>query len=139
MIRRPPRSTLFPYTTLFRSPDGRCAYGALAARATGPAGGGPLRRPQEDRQAAREGRVAREGRAAPARRAPLLPLRHGGGAAAVRSVVREDALARRAGARRVSARGVQDHPRALAGDGRELGGGGSRLEPLAPAGVGGPH
>src|SRR5688572_30934952 len=24
MIRRPPRSTLFPYTTLFRS-DGRCA------------------------------------------------------------------------------------------------------------------
>src|SRR2546430_13272806 len=22
MIRRPPRSTLFPYTTLFRSPDG---------------------------------------------------------------------------------------------------------------------
>src|SRR5256884_9379171 len=27
MIRRPPRSTLFPYTTLFRSPDGtRIAY-----------------------------------------------------------------------------------------------------------------
>src|SRR3712207_9464698 len=25
MIRRPPRSTLFPYTTLFRSPDGRAA------------------------------------------------------------------------------------------------------------------
>src|SRR2546430_13619497 len=26
MIRRPPRSTLFPYTTLFRSiPDGNCA------------------------------------------------------------------------------------------------------------------
>src|SRR3712207_8182665 len=24
MIRRPPRSTLFPYTTLFRSPDPRC-------------------------------------------------------------------------------------------------------------------
>src|SRR2546430_7249327 len=23
MIRRPPRSTLFPYTTLFRSPEGR--------------------------------------------------------------------------------------------------------------------
>src|SRR3712207_8733419 len=38
MIRRPPRSTLFPYTTLFRSPeprgvavtkDGRTAYVAL--------------------------------------------------------------------------------------------------------------
>src|SRR2546429_7781640 len=28
MIRRPPRSTLFPYTTLFRSPSGRlrCAW-----------------------------------------------------------------------------------------------------------------
>src|SRR5258708_19047450 len=25
MIRRPPRSTLFPYTTLFRSHKGRCA------------------------------------------------------------------------------------------------------------------
>src|SRR5258708_14498955 len=24
MIRRPPRSTLFPYTTLFRSPPGHC-------------------------------------------------------------------------------------------------------------------
>src|SRR5256885_6075010 len=28
MIRRPPRSTLFPYTTLFRSPNG---YGRSAA------------------------------------------------------------------------------------------------------------
>src|SRR5688572_31546023 len=27
MIRRPPRSTLFPYTTLFRSHDGRLAAG----------------------------------------------------------------------------------------------------------------
>src|SRR2546426_6997141 len=25
MIRRPPRSTLFPYTTLFRSPAGTCS------------------------------------------------------------------------------------------------------------------
>src|SRR3712207_9514061 len=32
MIRRPPRSTLFPYTTLFRSNDGRgTAIGGLAA------------------------------------------------------------------------------------------------------------
>src|SRR5438034_6430657 len=45
MIRRPPRSTLFPYTTLFRSaprgqwPRGRCADGApIAARAPQPAG-----------------------------------------------------------------------------------------------------
>src|SRR5256885_1196710 len=27
MIRRPPRSTLFPYTTLFRSPQGRSLHG----------------------------------------------------------------------------------------------------------------
>src|SRR2546430_3272638 len=33
MIRRPPRSTLFPYTTLFRSPT------ALSALQGGPAGG----------------------------------------------------------------------------------------------------
>src|SRR5258707_5968154 len=26
MIRRPPRSTLFPYTTLFRSPSPPCVY-----------------------------------------------------------------------------------------------------------------
>src|SRR2546430_12056051 len=29
MIRRPPRSTLFPYTTLFRSPELRRAYSVL--------------------------------------------------------------------------------------------------------------
>src|SRR2546429_7014409 len=32
MIRRPPRSTLFPYTTLFRSPDfirPNCAWGDI--------------------------------------------------------------------------------------------------------------
>src|SRR5258707_15409398 len=33
MIRRPPRSTLFPYTTLFRSvPDGRSNLRGLGAR-----------------------------------------------------------------------------------------------------------
>src|SRR6266487_6488439 len=31
MIRRPPRSTLFPYTTLFRSPMGRSPAGHCAA------------------------------------------------------------------------------------------------------------
>src|SRR5258707_9126608 len=31
MIRRPPRSTLFPYTTLFRSLAGVCAVGDRAA------------------------------------------------------------------------------------------------------------
>src|SRR3712207_6964146 len=33
MIRRPPRSTLFPYTTLFRSPDARALIGP-STRAT---------------------------------------------------------------------------------------------------------
>src|SRR2546430_5030606 len=31
MIRRPPRSTLFPYTTLFRSDEGLSRQGAVAA------------------------------------------------------------------------------------------------------------
>src|SRR3712207_7174597 len=35
MIRRPPRSTLFPYTTLFRSPPPRCA-GRSSPRPTTP-------------------------------------------------------------------------------------------------------
>src|SRR5947209_14986473 len=43
MIRRPPRSTLFPYTTLFRSPvrgaDDRAAGRALHAAAGGGRGG----------------------------------------------------------------------------------------------------
>src|SRR2546427_1656633 len=49
MIRRPPRSTLFPYTTLFRS-DGR-RVGRRPGRAAPPAGG--------VRRAARAGRLAR--------------------------------------------------------------------------------
>src|SRR2546422_6705919 len=36
MIRRPPRSTLFPYTTLFRS-----RWPAPAGRVSGPSGGSP--------------------------------------------------------------------------------------------------
>src|SRR3712207_6850337 len=35
MIRRPPRSTLFPYTTLFRSPIARQRSGALPRRVRG--------------------------------------------------------------------------------------------------------
>src|SRR5215211_8960629 len=34
MIRRPPRSTLFPYTTLFRSPCGRSGPTDTGARAS---------------------------------------------------------------------------------------------------------
>src|SRR3989475_7358236 len=35
MIRRPPRSTLFPYTTLFRSGGGVAAFAALGLGAGG--------------------------------------------------------------------------------------------------------
>src|SRR3712207_7162249 len=35
MIRRPPRSTLFPYTTLFRSPRGPPAPSSTAGSAAG--------------------------------------------------------------------------------------------------------
>src|SRR5690348_17767880 len=41
MIRRPPRSTLFPYTTLFRSPGARLDAGRGAGERAGP--GGPHR------------------------------------------------------------------------------------------------
>src|SRR3989442_3095295 len=35
MIRRPPRSTLFPYTTLFRSLDGQYGTGAVLSDLAG--------------------------------------------------------------------------------------------------------
>src|SRR3712207_7264739 len=40
MIRRPPRSTLFPYTTLFRSADGRVERRWFDHRPVGGTGGG---------------------------------------------------------------------------------------------------
>src|SRR5256885_7528190 len=56
MIRRPPRSTLFPYTTLFRSITGRIRDGAPdhAGRCLGlrREGGGPAR--QHERRADQE-------------------------------------------------------------------------------------
>src|SRR3989449_6997485 len=69
MIRRPPRSTLFPYTTLFRShqgggsrgnaravasrPHGVCAASARSARPGGRAGGGEAVTRKGDRRADR--------------------------------------------------------------------------------------
>src|SRR5260221_9786992 len=49
MIRRPPRSTLFPYTTLFRSRRALLALatGALAAGAVLLVTSGPVRRSEE--------------------------------------------------------------------------------------------
>src|SRR5438445_9699481 len=53
MIRRPPRSTLFPYTTLFRSC--RELHGGLPASATGRRrrGGGDRRHGAQDRKSTR--------------------------------------------------------------------------------------
>src|SRR4051794_41255175 len=57
MIRRPPRSTLFPYTTLFRSEGGRVA---AAGGAGAPDGRGPHRgRPGGRRPGVLLGSVAR--------------------------------------------------------------------------------
>src|SRR2546426_9291087 len=41
MIRRPPRSTLFPYTTLFRSDDAQRREGERPEVAAARSGGGP--------------------------------------------------------------------------------------------------
>src|SRR5256885_9700632 len=49
MIRRPPRSTLFPYTTLFRSPDtrGTNVKNSLSRQQFGGSVGFPVKRSEE--------------------------------------------------------------------------------------------
>src|SRR2546426_4937327 len=46
MIRRPPRSTLFPYTTLFRSPEGWARRSAALKGSVGPSPGFSLGTPE---------------------------------------------------------------------------------------------
>src|SRR2546429_8797444 len=53
MIRRPPRSTLFPYTTLFRSRRGRALVDLGRRRARRRRGGRRRRVPREPRRATR--------------------------------------------------------------------------------------
>src|SRR5258705_10083186 len=55
MIRRPPRSTLFPYTTLFRSPRKPCSSGsaARASLSASPEGDITLRNPRSSSTFAR--------------------------------------------------------------------------------------
>src|SRR5262245_63753693 len=50
MIRRPPRSTLFPYTTLFRSEDRALRHRGGGGRGHRP---GRARRPRRDRKSTR--------------------------------------------------------------------------------------
>src|SRR5256885_12533059 len=64
MIRRPPRSTLFPYTTLFRSRNARRAPGRRHRRARA-----------DDGRAASRPRVASGGRARGVRRRRVESLR----------------------------------------------------------------
>src|SRR3712207_7822711 len=56
MIRRPPRSTLFPYTTLFRSDQGRPRDDQGGAGPQQVAVGGDRRRVDRDHDGAGEGR-----------------------------------------------------------------------------------
>src|SRR3712207_7578223 len=60
MIRRPPRSTLFPYTTLFRSARVRAAGGDLAVVAHLPGGGRVAEQPAVGEGAAEDGAVGRD-------------------------------------------------------------------------------
>src|SRR2546426_4948707 len=61
MIRRPPRSTLFPYTTLFRSPVLSSLRLAGAARRAHPARDEQLHHPQHVREGGHERRQAQGG------------------------------------------------------------------------------
>src|SRR2546425_8973666 len=60
MIRRPPRSTLFPYTTLFRSLGREPLGRARAQRAQQPEGGGLLSRRQPAHGAPHRGGMRRK-------------------------------------------------------------------------------
>src|SRR3989441_9105805 len=85
MIRRPPRSTLFPYTTLFRSVPRRAAHRARAAGArTGAArgrDGGPARPQVRAGQRGRLGGDCRDEDRRASRRKPfrgaLMPNKQG--------------------------------------------------------------
>src|SRR3712207_7243034 len=62
MIRRPPRSTLFPYTTLFRSAAFRCGRKRRGGRGDGAGGGVARRRRRRGRACTDRGSGAAEAR-----------------------------------------------------------------------------
>src|SRR5689334_24447180 len=80
MIRRPPRSTLFPYTTLFRSGLGTGCYGRQAERGhLGLGGDQPQRRRvvrSGDVRRARGQRLSRRGPDDPDRKSTRLNSSH---------------------------------------------------------------
>src|SRR2546426_4050117 len=53
MIRRPPRSTLFPYTTLFRSSEAAVSFITRRLSSRGAAGSARLIAPELDRKSTR--------------------------------------------------------------------------------------
>src|SRR2546422_2583987 len=73
MIRRPPRSTLFPYTTLFRSPRGR----RRGATAGGDCGGGGVRGAGKRRRDGGRDAPALEGSTFSDRKSTRLNSSHG--------------------------------------------------------------
>src|SRR5438874_10320142 len=89
MIRRPPRSTLFPYTTLFRSEGGERSGGVGSTR-DHHAGGGPTGSVEVQGARERGGRLAVRFSAASqaVRRRPGLVIAVGSARAAGRRVVR---------------------------------------------------
>src|SRR3712207_6936388 len=75
MIRRPPRSTLFPYTTLFRSHALHHRRPAARRRRGGPWRGRDLRRARPDRLS-RQGAASRPGGHAQDRKSTRLNSSH---------------------------------------------------------------
>src|SRR2546426_8698629 len=78
MIRRPPRSTLFPYTTLFRSSVGRPRLGAKHAepRRVEKLGDGPLRPARRERHVAQARRALGAGPLVEGRKSRRLNSSH---------------------------------------------------------------
>src|SRR2546422_6089034 len=71
MIRRPPRSTLFPYTTLFRSPDPRLVRRRLPGHRSGAD-------PCDDRELSHGTDLAADTRQSPHRAGAVSSGVHGG-------------------------------------------------------------
>src|SRR3712207_8881196 len=99
MIRRPPRSTLFPYTTLFRSAR-RKARHAREPREHGSQGKGDrVRQPEgwrgeDDDDAEPRGRLRREGPSGPDRKSTRLNSSHANIAYGVFCLKKKTAAAR---------------------------------------------